>query len=70
MIKLSSGDFLNLSPRQEDIYNEMLTENISTPEGKKVTPQWVKTNYPSTPIQPRKSKKTSSKTKRKIKKRK
>lgn len=68
MNKISSRDFLNLSPRQQDIYNEMIEENISTPDGGKVTPQWVQINYPGTQIQPRKSKKTLSKTKRKIKK--
>lgn len=66
MIKISDEDFLELSPRQQDIYNEMIDEKI-TPDGKKVTPQWVKMNYPSTPIQPRKSKKSSVKAKRKNK---
>lgn len=67
MIKISSEDFLTLSPRQQDIYNEMMEEKISSPDGQKVTPRWVKANYPSTPIQPRKSKKSSVKTKRKKK---
>lgn len=66
MIRMS-GDLSELSPRQQDIYEEMIEENISTPDGKKVTPQWVKINYPSTQIQPRRSKKSSVKAKRKKK---
>ena len=60
-------EFLNLTSRQQDIYNQMLEENLSTPEGKPITPQWIKNNYPSTQIQPRCKKKTSPKTKRKKK---
>lgn len=54
-----------LSPRQHDIYKEMLEERIPTPDGKLVTPQWVKENYPSTVIQPRGKKKASPKSNRK-----
>jgi hypothetical protein len=54
-----------LSPRQQDIYNQMQEENILMPDGKPVTQQWVKINYPSTLVQPRYKKKTSPKTKRK-----
>lgn len=66
MIRMS-GDLSGLSPRQQDIYEEMIEENISTPDREKVTPQWVKINYPSTQIQPRRSKKSSVKAKRKKK---
>lgn len=54
-----------LSPRQQDIYKEMLEEKIPTPDGNFVTPQWVKENYPSTTIQPRGKKKASPKSNRK-----
>lgn len=67
MIRAPGGDLIGLSPRQQDIFEEMREENIPTPDGKKVTAEWVKINYPSTPSQPRKSKKTSAKTKRKKK---
>jgi hypothetical protein len=60
-------DNIGLSPRQQDIYEQMREEGIPMPDGKIVTPQWVKNNYPSTPIQPRCKKKTSPKTKRKKK---
>jgi hypothetical protein len=49
-----------LSPRQEDIYNQMKSENIKTPSGKDPTPEWVQHEYPSTDIQPRKSKRAKS----------
>lgn len=58
-----------LSPRQEDIYYAMIEDDIKTPDGKKVTPEWILKNYPGTIEQPRKKKKSSSKTKRKTKKR-
>jgi hypothetical protein len=58
-----------LTPRQQDIYSQMREENIQTPDGKSVTPQWVQENYPSTPIQPRCKKRSTIKTKRKVKKR-
>jgi hypothetical protein len=64
-MKTPGGKLLELSPRQQDIYNEMRENNIPTPDGKMVTPQWVKDNLPSTPMQPRKKRKSSSKTKRK-----
>jgi len=47
----------------------MSKERIPTPDGGRVTEEWVKINYPGTPEQPRKSKKTSSKLKRKKTKR-
>jgi len=56
---------IGLSPRQQDIYNQMREENILMPDGKPVTPQWIKINYPSTQVQPRCKKKISPKTKRK-----
>lgn len=56
-----------LTPRQQDIYNQMREENLQMPDGKPVTPQWIKINYPSTPVQPRYKKKTSPKIKRKRK---
>lgn len=49
-----------LSHRQQDIYRA-LKEDVNP----NVTPEWVVANYPSTDIQPRKKKKSSSKTKRK-----
>jgi hypothetical protein len=58
-------DNIGLSPRQQDIYEQMREEGIPMPDGKPVTQQWVKNNYPSTPIQPRCKKKASPKTKRK-----
>ena len=54
-----------LSQRQQDIYNQMQEENLTMPNGRPVTPQWIKEEYPSTFIQPRCKKKTSPKTKRK-----
>lgn len=51
-----------LSPRQQDIY-KAIKEDVN-PD---ITPEWVVKNYPSTEIQPRKKKKTSSKIKRKRK---
>jgi len=66
-MKAPGGKLIELSPRQQDIYNEMRENNIPTPDGKMVTPQWVKENLPSTPIQPRKKCKSASKTKRKRK---
>jgi hypothetical protein len=56
---------IGLSPRQQDIYNQMQEENILMPDGKRVTPQWIKINYPSTLVQPRCKKKIPPKTKRK-----
>jgi hypothetical protein len=58
-------DTFGLTPRQQDIYNAMREEGILTPDGKPITPQWIKISYPSTLIQPRRKKKTSSKIKRK-----
>jgi hypothetical protein len=58
---------MGLSPRQQDIYNQMQEENLLMPDGNPVTPQWVKINYPSTQVQPRCKKKTSPKTKRRKK---
>lgn len=58
---------IQLTPRQHDIYKAMREENIPSPDGKPVTQEWVKENYPSTFIQPRKPKKTVSKLKRKKK---
>jgi hypothetical protein len=55
-----------LTPRQEDIYKAMVEENILT-DGKPITRQRVKENYPSTSIQPRKKKKSHPKSKRKKK---
>jgi hypothetical protein len=56
---------VGLSPRQRDIFNQMHEENLPMPDGKPVTPQWIKINYPSTQVQPRCKKKASPKTKRK-----
>lgn len=61
---MAGEDFLNLTPRQEDIYNSMREENIMI-DGKPATRQKIKENYPSTSIQLRKNKKTSPKSKRK-----
>lgn len=63
---VSGNDFLQLTPRQEDIYNSMVEENLMI-DGKPATRQKVRENYPSTSIQPRKRKKSSPKTKRKKK---
>jgi hypothetical protein len=60
-------DTFGLTPRQQDIYNDMREEGLSMPDGKPVTPQWVKINYPSTQVQPRCKKRASPKTKRKKK---
>jgi len=60
---------MTLTPRQQDIYTQMREEGLSMPDGKPVTPQWIQINYPSTFIQPRCKKKSTVKTKRKIKKR-
>jgi hypothetical protein len=60
----------DLSPRQQDIYNQMREEGILTQDGKQVTPTWVKINYPSTLSQPRNKKKDKSKVNRKQKVRK
>jgi hypothetical protein len=54
----------NLSPRQEDIYKNLIEENIPV-DGKPATRQKVRENYPSTTIQPRKKRKSYFKTKRK-----
>jgi hypothetical protein len=54
----------SLSPRQEDIYKSILEEDILI-DGKPATRQKVKENYPSTAIQPRKKRKSISKSKRK-----
>lgn len=67
MMKMPGGKLISLTPRQQDIYEEMSEEGIPTPTGDKVTPQWVKDNYPSTLTQPRRSKKSKTKTKRKRK---
>jgi hypothetical protein len=64
---ISKDDFLQLTPRQEDIYNAMLEEHLMI-DGNPVTRQRVKESYPSTTIQPRRKKKTSPKTTRKRKK--
>jgi hypothetical protein len=61
---VNENDFLQLTPRQEDIYNSMVEENLMI-DGKPVTRKKIKENYPSTSIQPRKRKKSSSKIKRK-----
>ena len=61
-----AGEDLNLTPRQEDIYNSIREENIMI-DGKPATRQRIKDNYPSTSLQPRKKKKTSPKSKRKKK---
>jgi hypothetical protein len=55
---------VELSLRQQDIYNEMKENNIPTPDGKEVTPQWVKENLPSTPMELRKKKGKKTKVKR------
>lgn len=68
MTKMPGGTLIGLTPRQQDIYEELSEEGIPTPTGGKVTPQWVKDNYPSTPMQPRKNKKSKPKTKRRKKK--
>lgn len=63
---VNKDDFLQLTPRQEDIYNTMLEEHLMV-DGKPVTRQRVKESYPSTEIQPRKKKKTTPKATRKKK---
>lgn len=66
-MKFSGENITGLSPRQQDIFNARREENLLTPEGIPVTPQWIKTEYPSTLIQPRNKKKCALKSKRKIK---
>jgi len=61
------GEVLNLTPRQEDIYNAMRDERIPIDGNNPVTRKWVQDNRPSTSLQPRKKKKTSPKSKRKKK---
>jgi hypothetical protein len=60
-------EFVNLTPRQEDIYNAMRDEKIPIDGNNPVTRKWVELNRPSTPTQPRKNKKTPPKIKRKKK---
>ena len=62
-----AGEFTNLTPRQEDIYNAMREEKIPVDGNNPVTREWVKKERPSTSIQPRKKKKTSPKLNRKKK---
>lgn len=52
-----------LSRRQTDIFRA-IKEDVNP----SVTPEWVKANYPSTPEQPRKKKKSSPVSKRVSKK--
>jgi hypothetical protein len=65
MIQMSDRSLNDLTPRQQDIYNEMKEEGLLTQDGKNITPKWIQTQYPSTPIQPRKCKKSQPKTTRK-----